>query len=633
LITTEVLDRLTAVRKSGRGWTAQCPAHEDKQPSLSITETDGKILLHCFAGCTPENICTALDIRLSDLFLNGNHSAGRPLDTNPSKPDKPTFNATDKDVETLLYNLTQSAACREFIEGRGISLTAAADLHWGYSPSWSFEEKNDRRVQRPALMIPHYADGKLVGIKARTISGKKLLSQELGSSTDGLYGQPDMSCEEVIVLEGFLDCALAMTHGFNVTALHSATAKITDHDIKTLSSFERIYLVGDMNIPGQRKIDELQKKLPVEQVIRVRIPGFTDIGEMYAAAPEKFKTNFTHALRFARASRDPFELDDLLTEIEIRAGMQGIQPHIVESIAPKNCITMLFGEEKSGKSSLATYIGKCVANGARVFGKYATVKTPVLYLDLENSNAEIEFFTRLFARIGPEPIRYRTRITGCPALDSPGLLRFCEKYKPLLITDSLTKHSGNADPFNPKEMSQFFDMLLNLCAAGATIILIHHSTKDDVERYANSHQIGAAVSRAFAIVSEDRPRLQRVRMEGKLFRAAEPFSVNLMAFPVILDTGHFGLADTTETPIDRLVEFVRKKGGQCPAEDIKTRKGIRRERSTDELNQAVKEGRLTWKKRGPVSVPERGNEANEIIPFPTTGTDGTEGEPDDANAL
>jgi len=51
-------------------------------------------------------------------------------------------------------------------------------------------------------------------------------------------------------------------------------------------------------------------------------------------------------------------------------------------------------------------------------------------------------------------------------------------------------------------MSIFFDKLLNLCTVGATIILIHHSTRADVERYANSHQIGANVARAFAVVSE-----------------------------------------------------------------------------------------------------------------------------------
>lgn len=39
-------------RRTGSHWMAPCPAHEDKSPSLSIRDTDdGKILVHCHAGC------------------------------------------------------------------------------------------------------------------------------------------------------------------------------------------------------------------------------------------------------------------------------------------------------------------------------------------------------------------------------------------------------------------------------------------------------------------------------------------------------------------------------------------------------------------------------------------------------
>lgn len=64
----ELCDRLQA-RKSGANWLARCPAHQDRSPSLSIREgDDGRVLLHCFAGCPTESICSALGIKLSDLF-------------------------------------------------------------------------------------------------------------------------------------------------------------------------------------------------------------------------------------------------------------------------------------------------------------------------------------------------------------------------------------------------------------------------------------------------------------------------------------------------------------------------------------------------------------------------------------
>lgn len=56
-------------KSSRKGFTARCPAHNDKSPSLSITgSNDGKILLHCFAGCPVEEICNFLGIEIKNLF-------------------------------------------------------------------------------------------------------------------------------------------------------------------------------------------------------------------------------------------------------------------------------------------------------------------------------------------------------------------------------------------------------------------------------------------------------------------------------------------------------------------------------------------------------------------------------------
>jgi len=43
-------------KRSGSGYTAKCPVHQDRSPSLSIGERDGKILLFCHAGCTQEAV-------------------------------------------------------------------------------------------------------------------------------------------------------------------------------------------------------------------------------------------------------------------------------------------------------------------------------------------------------------------------------------------------------------------------------------------------------------------------------------------------------------------------------------------------------------------------------------------------
>lgn len=64
-----ILKRLEKVKSNGKGYQACCPAHDDRDPSLSISEGhDGRILLKCFAGCEPETIVSALGLMLSDLF-------------------------------------------------------------------------------------------------------------------------------------------------------------------------------------------------------------------------------------------------------------------------------------------------------------------------------------------------------------------------------------------------------------------------------------------------------------------------------------------------------------------------------------------------------------------------------------
>ena len=65
----ELLERLKGVRENGPGsWMACCPAHDDRNPSMSVTERDRKILMHCHAGCSVDDICAALGIEKKDLF-------------------------------------------------------------------------------------------------------------------------------------------------------------------------------------------------------------------------------------------------------------------------------------------------------------------------------------------------------------------------------------------------------------------------------------------------------------------------------------------------------------------------------------------------------------------------------------
>ena len=70
MIADKLLSHLEKVKAKGNNsWMACCPAHDDKNPSLVITEKDERVLIHCFSHqCDVSDIVHAVGLELSDLF-------------------------------------------------------------------------------------------------------------------------------------------------------------------------------------------------------------------------------------------------------------------------------------------------------------------------------------------------------------------------------------------------------------------------------------------------------------------------------------------------------------------------------------------------------------------------------------
>ena len=66
----KIIEALESVKCIGENqYMAKCPCHDDKKASLSITQKNNKILLHCFAGCNSENIVNSIGLTMKDLFI------------------------------------------------------------------------------------------------------------------------------------------------------------------------------------------------------------------------------------------------------------------------------------------------------------------------------------------------------------------------------------------------------------------------------------------------------------------------------------------------------------------------------------------------------------------------------------
>lgn len=83
-----LLPQLDSVRPRGNGrYSAICPAHADKSPSLSVSGGEKGILLKCWAGCTVDEICASLGIAPKGLF----YDASLPRSQRPT-PRPPKMN-------------------------------------------------------------------------------------------------------------------------------------------------------------------------------------------------------------------------------------------------------------------------------------------------------------------------------------------------------------------------------------------------------------------------------------------------------------------------------------------------------------------------------------------------------------
>ena len=72
----EVLAQFPDARRSGDGWKARCPAHDDRVASLSISQSEKGWLLTCPARCAPKVIVDKVGLSMADLFYEKRRLVG-----------------------------------------------------------------------------------------------------------------------------------------------------------------------------------------------------------------------------------------------------------------------------------------------------------------------------------------------------------------------------------------------------------------------------------------------------------------------------------------------------------------------------------------------------------------------------
>ena len=117
-------------RRSGQGFAACCPAHDDHNPSLSITDADnGRVLVHCHAGCTQSDVIA--ELRKMGLWGGSDRvtSASRPIVVHSDTIDVRT--AKHREFALSIWEASQHAsetAVEEYLRSRRLKLPAHGSM-------------------------------------------------------------------------------------------------------------------------------------------------------------------------------------------------------------------------------------------------------------------------------------------------------------------------------------------------------------------------------------------------------------------------------------------------------------------------------------------------------------------------
>jgi len=180
----QFLEALNA-KPVGNGWQGHCPAHEDSTASLSVTEKNGKVLVHCHAGCPQAAVLGALRERdLWPIVKNGQKPAAT-----AQKPKRPAPRIPIP--EEAKYSLSERLRSEWSVKNRGQAVRG-----WKYHDaegSWVFSVVRFEKGERKAI-LPYY-----FGVDDRWHEGQAF------DRDRPLYGLPDLlkhSALPVLIVEG-----------------------------------------------------------------------------------------------------------------------------------------------------------------------------------------------------------------------------------------------------------------------------------------------------------------------------------------------------------------------------------------------------------------------------------------------
>jgi hypothetical protein len=378
-----VLDRLPGHRQSGSGYSARCPAHPDRNASLSIsTGRDGRVLLRCHRGCRADDIVRSIGMTMADLFppKNGNGQHGY---VGAAHRPRPSAGRAYPTVE-------------QAVQATARAIPGVTDHHmWMYPGGTYCIARYDTPRGKQIRPYHHAADGWRVGDPAGPLPLYR--HDEIPADAETIFVVEGEKCVDLAWSIGLP--AVTSSHG-SQSARRSDWTSIADRDAL-------IVVMPDHDAAGEAYAADVCRIIlgatPGARIKIVRLPDLPDGGDIeeYIDARDSMETEAIAGSIIALADAAPFigpgeipspepAADDAQPELSaVGAGdllrdYPTLRPPLIDGVLRLTETANMIDAAKGGKTHTAIDLALAVATGRAWLGRYAIVNPgAVLYIDAE----------------------------------------------------------------------------------------------------------------------------------------------------------------------------------------------------------------------------------------------------------
>ena len=322
-----VLGAFERVKQTGEGWIARCPAHDDNNPSLKIDRgTDGRVLLHCHAGCSLEAVLAAAGLIAQDLFSEHIGLMPRRISATPQHPGLTLEQLAA--AKALPVEHLRAFGCSTFTYlGRSaVRITYVDETGAELSVRYRVALKGDDKFRWKAGAR---AKGKLYGL------GRLHTAREAGY---------------LVLVEGESDAWTLDLHGFPVLALPGA-GMWDEANSSLLADVATVYVLVEPDRGGETMLSWLGSSSLRDRARLVQLTGAKDPSELHIDDPTLFAERFELALQQATpwAKRERVVGELRRREAWASCGPLASEPDLLDRFAHELERAGFVGETKAAK--------------------------------------------------------------------------------------------------------------------------------------------------------------------------------------------------------------------------------------------------------------------------------------------